>query len=270
MKTSIKTLFLLLLILITIMISSLLFTIYMLSTLSYYNVSYSTVNHSIYYQILYMLYLFIALMLMTWVLIMLIKHNLSKVIFWIFVIVSSLIIFEFLSFLLPLIFSLIATVVIMVYYFKYANIIGRDIVNIILFISISSFISLALGFIASVILTAIIAVYDYIAVFKTKHMITLVKGMKENIYLGGIILMAKKIKGRVMIGGGDLVFPSILFTSTAIYFSMNAAYFVLAGAILGLLILIITGKKDRAYPAMTFMGPTELAMLGLYFLISSI
>ncbi len=270
MKTDIKTSLLLITIMLIVSIGSLLFTIHVIYLFSSYNIKSNATTYSQTFRILYMFYILAVLIFTTWIIIILIKHNLSNIVYWLFIIISSLILLEFFAFILAPLLAIITTIILIVYYVKYAGTIGRDIINIILFISISSFLSLTLGFLASIILTAIIAVYDYIAVFKTKHMITLVEGMDKNAYIGSIILMAKKLKRRIMIGGGDLVFPAILFTSTAIYFSLEASYFTLLGAIIGLAVLIFFGKKKRFYPAMTFIGPSELIMLGLYILISVI
>ncbi|MEM3845611.1 MAG: presenilin family intramembrane aspartyl protease, partial [Candidatus Parvarchaeota archaeon] len=171
------------------------------------------------------------------------------------------------SFFLSPILVIAATVIVEIYYYKYAGKIGRDVVNILIFISVGAIIALDLGFVPSVILTAVIAVYDYIAVFRTKHMITLANGIKDMAYFSMITLAAVKKKARIMIGGGDLVFPAVLVTAT-FFFSPIAGAYVFAGAVTGLAVLLVIGRRERAYPAMSFIGPAELIALGLFFLVS--
>ncbi|MDP8012766.1 MAG: presenilin family intramembrane aspartyl protease, partial [Nanoarchaeota archaeon] len=241
MKTSIGVMIAIMLIFITVMIGTLLFSKYLLSVLTANNLEY-IVEYSPVGQYFYFLYIVTALLLVTWISLILIKHGLTKIIYLFFGFLVVVVLFDFFLYLLPPLINIIATAIISIYYFKFSGTIGKDLVNIILFLTVGSIMALSLGFVLSVVLTAVIAVYDYIAVYKTKHMITLVKGLGNNFYLSGITLLAKKeTKRRIMIGGGDLIFPSILFTATFLYFSHIAAYFVLFGALAGISYIFIFG-----------------------------
>lgn len=172
---------------------------------------------------------------------------------------SLLTIFSLLVYIMPVILT--------VYYFKYAGKYGKDILNIILFVSISAIISIDLNIITALILIAIISIYDYISVFITKHMLTLAKAFSGNSF-GGISLMAKKVKqNRVFLGGGDMAFPAILANEFFLRYNLTSGIFAMVGAVIGLSIILFFGKKEKAYPAMAAIGPMQFAFLGLYFLI---
>ncbi len=266
MKTDLKTTAILLVIFGVTIVGTVLFAMYVLSSLSTLNVKlYNSPTQSL----IYLGYLIFALLVGTVLTLFAIKRKMFKLMKVIFVVISGLILLSFFSFLLPAIFAIAAAVLVELYYYKYAGRIGRDVVNILIFISVGGIIALDLGFIPSVILTAVIAVYDYIAVFKTKHMITLATGMKDLVYFSVITLATIKRKAAIMIGGGDLIFPAILVTATFLY-SPSAGIFVFVGAVAGLTTLLLIGQKKKAYPAMSFIGPAELIALGVYFLISLI
>ncbi|VVB69928.1 Signal-peptide peptidase, presenilin aspartyl protease [uncultured archaeon] len=78
---------------------------------------------------------------------------------------------------------------------------------------IGGIIGVSLGPLPMIIFVALIAVYDYIAVFKTKHMVTMAKDMKDNKESFAIQYLAKPI----MVGTGDFAIPAGLSTSLAFY-----------------------------------------------------
>jgi presenilin-like A22 family membrane protease len=175
---------------------------------------------------------------------------------------SLLAVFSLLVYVLP--------VVLTYYYFRYAGKYGKDILNVILFVSISAIISLYLNIITALILIAVISVYDYISVFITKHMLTLAKAFSGNSF-GGISLMAKKAKRKeIFLGGGDMAFPAILADEFFLHYSLLSGVFAIVGAVIGLSIILFLGKKGKAYPAMAAIGPMQFAFLGLFFLIKFI
>lgn len=127
------------------------------------------------------------------------------------------------------------------------------------------------------ILLITIAVYDIIAVFKSKHMISLAKFQTEsNVFAGLQIPYAnkptklrthapknvkkttKKMRSAIL-GGGDIVFP-LLFSGailqwlvTSGYTPLQAYLFTLiptAAAAIGLVVLFKVAQKDKFYPAM--------------------
>jgi len=103
------------------------------------------------------------------------------------------------------------------------------------------------------------AIYDFIAVYKTKHMVKMAEAMIENKSIVGFVIPHKvsdlsanlkgtKIKGRFMVlGGGDVIFPLIFAVSVLQQGILH--FFIISGfALLGLLavFLIFISKKSRA------------------------
>ena len=109
-----------------------------------------------------------------------------------------------------------------------------------------------------ILLLLIFSIYDFIAVYKTKHMVKIAKEMvKEQAILGFVIpqkisdfpahLKEVKPGGRFLIlGAGDIIFPLILAVSLipqGILDSLIVALFSLVGLFAGFLIFI--SKKTR-------------------------
>ena len=116
----------------------------------------------------------------------------------------------------------------------------------------------SLGIIPAWILMGALAIYDYISVFKTKHMVYMAKSIiKQNLAL----VAAIPTKGRVFhIGGGDLVMPIVL--SVSIYGSegLGPAVISLVFGLIGLFVVLyyLMKKKKGAFPA---LPPICLGML---------
>lgn len=130
---------------------------------------------------------------------------------------------------------------------------------------VASIWGLIIGVWASVGFLAVFAVYDYIAVYRTKHMVQLAKvAMDEKLPLlfvfpGERGVKFKDLKFReegersekkvLMLGFGDMVFPSIMVVSSAIYGQSNLLPFFLLpliGSLIGMYLLYFT---DIAKPA---------------------
>ena len=68
-------------------------------------------------------------------------------------------------------------------------------------------------------------------------------------------LRKKKVKVNVAIlGGGDVVFPIIAAGVMLKTLGLTSAFFVMAGATLGLAYLFFFSKKRKFYPAMPFIS----------------
>jgi presenilin-like A22 family membrane protease len=288
MKTNIKLTVLLLAIFTVVLIASGLFAGVNLRLLSVISLQ-TGINYNVTSPFYYLLYIIIAgLLIPTVIILLLVRYkkiniiNIVLIILFLFVMYAFSDVFLLDLYVFPLhgnlnssgsllaVFSLlvyILPVIITVYYFKFAGKYGKDVLNVILFVSISAIISLYLSIITALILIAIISVYDYISVFITKHMLTLAKAFSGNSF-GGISLMAKKAKRReIFLGGGDMAFPAILADEFFLHYNLLSGVFAIIGAVIGLSIILFLGKKGKAYPAMAAIGPMQFAFLGLYFLI---
>ncbi|WP_393971445.1 presenilin family intramembrane aspartyl protease [Oxyplasma meridianum] len=135
-----------------------------------------------------------------------------------------------------------------------------------------------IGVWAAVVFLAAFAVYDYIAVYKTKHMVDLARvAVDESLPMLFIIPSKRGIKYKemefdrreegkeegkesgesdtLMIGFGDIAFPSILVVSSALYGFSNFyafAFIPMAGAIVGMIILYAFAKRPA--PGLPFIN----------------
>lgn len=122
----------------------------------------------------------------------------------------------------------------------------------------------------TLILLLVISIYDIIAVFKTKHMQKMAEFMikdlktftgffmpwidkKDREKIKKIKEKNKKIKIKVNIaalGGGDIALPMLFITNVFLISNIIKALIVLLFATIGLSLLLIFGKKGKAYPAL--------------------
>lgn len=124
----------------------------------------------------------------------------------------------------------------------------------------------------AIIILVIISIYDFIAVYKTKHMVKMAETMIEEQAVIALILpeSGKSFKaspggfqpgqGFMVLGAGDLVFPLLMTVSTATV-SLFGGVVVLVFSFLGFLLLHIifhSQKKRRAMPA---LPPLALAVI---------
>lgn len=132
----------------------------------------------------------------------------------------------------------------------------------------------------AVLVLIIVSVYDYIAVYKTKHMVRMAKAMISGRAIFAIIFPehwrgfkshlneVRLGEGFMMLGTGDFVFPLIMATS-AYAISSVAAWLVFSFALLGLLLMhliFISQKIRRPMPALPPLAAS--AILG--FLLAAI
>ncbi len=110
--------------------------------------------------------------------------------------------------------------------------------------------------VVTVILLVILAVYDYISVFITKHMVVLAKAVAGSAEVG---------KGtKHLLGAGDVAIPGMFAISLA-RASITASVLAMAGAVAGLLATTYLARRwKRVLPALPSIGLTELvfALIG--------
>ncbi|MBI4144027.1 hypothetical protein HY486_02170 [Candidatus Woesearchaeota archaeon] len=111
-------------------------------------------------------------------------------------------------------------------------------------------------------LLIVISLYDAIAVWKTKHMITLAKFQMEQKTFGGLMIPYKKSArvshrrkygGMAILGGGDMAFPLLFLGTLLLRDGFAASMIVLPFIVLLLALVLWKGQKGRFYPAMPFL-----------------
>ncbi|MDD5417881.1 MAG: presenilin family intramembrane aspartyl protease [Candidatus Nanoarchaeia archaeon] len=115
----------------------------------------------------------------------------------------------------------------------------------------------------AIILLIAISVYDIIAVFGTKHMIVFAKRQSKLGFFPGLIVQYKKEVS--ILGGGDVGFTLFFATVVSRASGINHGLMIIAGAVIGLLVIFIFGKKKKFYPAMPFISA---GMFLMYFISS--
>jgi len=102
----------------------------------------------------------------------------------------------------------------------------------------------SLDIIPAVILSLMLAGYDAIAVFGTKHMVTMAKGLDERGAAFAVSLKHKKES--IQLGTGDFVIP-VLLSISALKLSLLDAVFVVCGGFAGLLLMIYVLERHKGY-----------------------
>ncbi len=118
--------------------------------------------------------------------------------------------------------------------------------------------------IAIILLLILISIYDYVAVFITKHMVGIANMQQKLGIFSGLLVPHR---GEVaVLGGGDIAF-TLLFAAVVLReFNMFSAILSVIGATLFIGALMLLGRKGKFYPAMPFV--TAGCLIG--FLISII
>ena len=124
-----------------------------------------------------------------------------------------------------------------------------------------------------IFLLLFISIYDYIAVYKTKHMISLAKFQSKSKIFAGLMIpykidkLRKKGKAKLInirtavLGGGDIGFPLIfagvvmkgLMLTNSAGVGFLKALIIPVFATLSLLYLLLNAEKKKFYPAMPFL-----------------
>jgi len=113
---------------------------------------------------------------------------------------------------------------------------------------------------AVVILLIIVSIYDMIAVWKSKHMIIMAKGLIKNNIFSGLLINYKGKKA--ILGGGDIAFPLLASVVILRNFGWSAALCVIAGSTAALITLFAISRKGKFYPAMPYLSAgTFIGML---------
>jgi len=113
---------------------------------------------------------------------------------------------------------------------------------------------------AAIIILALLAVYDGIAVWKTKHMQSWAEALCKQRVIPGLAVARKEEEQFALLGGGDVFF--IIFVAGSFWkTSPLLAFASLVGMSLSVLVLFLLSKKKTYYPALPFILAAELGVL---------
>ncbi len=114
---------------------------------------------------------------------------------------------------------------------------------------VGSWVGASLDVLPALVLLLVLTVYDIVAVFGTKHMVTLADNSKSGSSLMFSIPVGERCLG---LGTGDLAIPLIFAVSLLREYSLAASIITVCGGLLGLVALFfyITQEKDVLLPAL--------------------
>jgi len=217
--------------------------------------------------------LILEILIFTAILLFILKHKKKANFLWLIegfaVFLTSWIVFS----VIFLNDSLGVAAALLILYYRYTHkesVKFRNFVSIVTIAGAGGLIGLALGLVPVLIFIILLSIYDLIAVFGTKHMVTIGKAVtKKN--LAFTVSMPSK-KHTFELGNGDLVIP--LITAVSVYanglFVNNGlvAGLVLGASFIGLLISIYSvGVKKIAMPALPPQTVLMIIVIGVAILL---
>ncbi|MDD3159930.1 MAG: presenilin family intramembrane aspartyl protease [Candidatus ainarchaeum sp.] len=147
------------------------------------------------------------------------------------------------------------------------NVLIKNVTSIIAIVGAGGLIGITMGILPVLTFIILLSIYDYIAVFKTKHMLTLASAIVKNNFAFTVSFPNEKHKFEL--GNGDLVIPLIVVSSIISngLFNNNVLVATLCsiGALAGLFFSIyIVSTKKIPLPAL----PPQTAIMVLIIIIS--
>jgi presenilin-like A22 family membrane protease len=179
---------------------------------------------------------------------------------------SSLIFFE--SFL-PEPISLILVFLLIFWWIKKPIVLNQNLLIILSLAGIGASTGLILKPEAVILILVVLSIYDFIAVYKTKHMVKIAKDMIESgtilglvfpFEFSGFLKSTREIKpgeGKFLIlGGGDVALP-LIFSVSLLKFGIFKSFFVAFFSLFGLFsnfLLFLLQKKREGIPALPLIS----------------
>lgn len=149
----------------------------------------------------------------TIIILLAIKFLPDNVLYWVFKGIEALAVFStalivFFSFVPEAFAILMAVALVTIRIFAPQYLIWRNISSIVATIGAGSLIGVSAGVLPIIVFLVLLAAYDYIAVFKTKHMVTMAKAVSKKNLAFTFALPTKE--HQFELGTGDLVMPLVL------------------------------------------------------------
>ncbi len=221
-------------------------------------------------DILNAFYLFGVIIFMTIVILLALKMKHTKKMLWV---VEALAIFATSTIVMSAFFPtndlvVLGTVALLLIlrYTNRKNLMIRNLASVIAVAGAGAFLGISLGLFPVVAFAIILAIYDIIAVFYTKHMVTIGKQSLENNFAFTIAMPTKEHKFEL--GNGDLVIPLMIASSVLVNgpFLNNGimAGISLSASYIGLVLSIYSVSKwKKPMPAL----PPQTALIVIAILI---
>ena len=134
------------------------------------------------------------------------------------------------------------------------SVISHNFVELFVYAGIPVIFAPILSMVSVSVVLIFIAIYDMIAVWKTKHMVKLAKFQTSTKVFAGLMIPYDKGRKAAILGGGDLGFPMLFSSVVLMSHGWLPAVLTSVFASLGLLTLLLLSKKNKFYPAMPFIG----------------
>src|SRR3989344_759274 len=214
--------------------------------------------------------LFITIMVATLLALILIRFSAMRLWkLWFFLSVLFTLVIAFAAFI-PQTIALILALILALWKVLRPNIYIHNLTELFIYGGLAAIFVPVLSIFSVSILMILIAIYDMIAVWKTKHMIKLAKFQASSKTFAGLLIpyslkkpkpkkgLSKKIMVPVktaILGGGDIGFP-LLFAGVILKISNSFlnAFIISIFAALALMFLFIIAEKKKFYPAMPFIA----------------
>mgnify|MGYP001585563057 CR=1 FL=1 len=220
------------------------------------------------------IYVTIALLIGTILVLLLIKFNKPFIWkFWFFATVWLTLSISFAAFINASIAAIVAFIISALKLYK-PNILIQNLSEIFIYGGLAAIFVPIINLFAAFMLLLVISIYDFVAVYKTKHMIKLAKFQSKSKVFAGLLIpyesgkilannTSTSQKSRLaVLGGGDIGFTLIfagvvmkeLMLKETILIGFLKTLSIPIFTSLTLLILLLKGRHNKFYPAMPFLS----------------
>ena len=173
------------------------------------------------------------------------------------------------------IYAFLASVLLVVFRFTHPRIWTQNIIIIIGISGVAASLGASIDPIFAIFILILLSVYDIIAVYKTRHMVKLFKGMAEKGAVLALVIPKKfslwknkfsfiKDENRnefIFLGTGDIALP-LFFAASAFVDGIKFSVAIILGATIGLIadhIIFVTQKEKKAIPALPMIAFFSIA-----------
>jgi len=242
------------------------------------------------------IYITIAIIIGTILVLLLIKFNKPLIWkFWFFITVWLTLAIAFAAFINSIIAGVVALIFTILKIYK-PNVIVQNFSEIFIYGGLAAIFVPIINLFAAFMLLFIISIYDYISVYKTKHMIKLAKFQSQSKIFAGLLIPYERGKGKItmaaqpikaskaaksrqsvaVLGGGDIGFTLIfagvvmkgLMLQETVLIGFLKTLLIPILVTLALLFLLAKGRQNKFYPAMPILSLGCFAGYLLVWLIS--